>query len=133
MPRARTLLIAHWASRIVTGGILAMGVIPKFTGQAGELAAKLPGGDGAAIAIGAVELAAIVLMFVPRTTLVGSALAAVIMLGAIGSHLFGPVGMEGDFASMFIMAIIAFLGALGASALARARGVRLSGPTPKTA
>jgi len=63
-----------------------------------------------------------VLMFVPKTTLIGSGLAAVIMLGAIGSHLVGPVGMEGDMASMFGMAIVAFLASVAASGLAWKRG-----------
>lgn len=109
-----------------------MGAIPKFTGGAAALAEKLPGGNAAVIAIGVAELAAIGLMFIPRLTLVGSALAAMIMLGAVASHIVGPVGMEGDFASMFIMALVALASAVAASVLAWRRGMlpRLPKPSP---
>lgn len=125
MASAKAMMIAHWATRVVAGGILVMGAMPKFTGGAAALAEKLPGGNTAALAIGAAEIVAVVLMFVPKTTLIGSALAAVIMLGAIASHVVGPVGMEGDFASMFGMAIVAFLAAAGASVIALKRGKKL--------
>lgn len=100
-----------------------MGAMPKFTGGAAALAEKLPGGNAATIAIGAAEIIAVVLMFVPRTTLIGSGFAAVIMLGAIGSHIVGPVGMEGEMATMFGMAVVALLAATGASWLAWKRRV----------
>jgi hypothetical protein len=43
------------------------------------------------------------------------------MLGAIGSHIVGPVGMEGDFAGMLVMASIAFVGASAATVIALLR------------
>jgi len=123
MASDKPLMIGHWAARIVTAGILLMGAVPKFTGGAAELVEKLPGGMAAAIAIGVAELVAVGLMFVPKLTLFGSGLAALIMLGAIGSHVVGPVGMEGDLGSMMLpMAIVAFLAAAAASALAFVRG-----------
>jgi len=122
MASDKPLMIGHWAARIVTAGILLMGAVPKFTGGAAELVEKLPGGMAAAIAIGVAELVAVGLMFVPKLTLFGSGLAALIMLGAIGSHVVGPVGMEGDLGSMLPMAIVAFLAAAAASALAFVRG-----------
>ena len=114
MINARTLTIVHWAARLIAAGILVMGVIPKFTGNAGALAAKLPSGASTVLAIGLAESAAIVLILLPKTTLIGAGLASVIMLGAVVSHLAGPVGMEGDFQGMFFMA----LGALSMSVLA---------------
>lgn len=125
MSNEKPIMIAHWVTRIIAAGILAMGAIPKFTGGAAELAEKLPGGNAAAIGIGAAEIIAIVVMLVPKTSMYGSALAAVIMLGAIGSHIVGPVGMEGDFATMFGMAIVAFLAATAATVIAikRSKGV----------
>ena len=112
------LVIAHWATRLVASGILAMGALPKFTGGAAALAERLPGGNAATIGIGLAEIAAIALMLVPKTAMVGSALASLIMLGAIGSHIVGPVGMEGDFATMFVMAIVAFIAAAAATGIA---------------
>jgi len=133
MANAKPIVIGHWVARVIAGGILVMGAMPKFTGGAAALAEKLPGGNAAAIAIGVAEVVAIILMFVPKTTLVGSALAALIMLGAIGSHLVGPVGMEGDMASMFGMAIVAFLAAAAASGLAWKRGAAINPQEPAPA
>jgi uncharacterized membrane protein YphA (DoxX/SURF4 family) len=113
----KPLVFVHWGTRIVAGGILLMGAIPKFTGAAAELAEKLPGGTITTTAIGIAELIAVVLMFVPKTSLIGSALAAMIMLGAVASHVIGPVGFEGDFAMMFGLALIALLSSLAATAV----------------
>jgi len=104
--------IASWIVRLIVVAIFAIGAAPKFTGGAGALAEALPAGNVMIYVIGLLELLAIVLLLVPKTALVGSALAGVIMLGAIGSHLVGPVGMEGEFATMFIMALIAFAAAI---------------------
>lgn len=107
MTSAKTVGIVHWAARLIAAGILVMGVIPKFTGNAGALAAKLPGGTTSVMLIGLAELTAIVLILVPKTTIIGAGLASVIMLGAVVSHVAGPVGMEGDFQGMFFMALVA--------------------------
>jgi len=109
--------IIGWALRIIVAGIFAMGVIPKLTGGAALLAEKLPGGDTAVLAIALAEALAIVLILVPKTVLVGSVLAALIMLGAIASHVVGPVGFEGDFAAMFVMALIALAASVGTIAI----------------
>lgn len=124
------IVIGHWVARVIAAGILVMGAMPKFTGGAAALVEKLPGGNAAVMAIGVAEVIAVVLMFVPKTTLLGSGLAAAIMLGAIGSHIIGPVGFEGDFASMFGMAVVAFLASASATGIAWKRGIRLvSGAT----
>jgi len=133
LSNASPLVIAHWITRLIVVGIFAMGAIPKFTGNAAELAEKLPGGTAAAIAIGIAEIVAIVLILVPKTTLAGSVLAALIMLGAVFSHIVGPVGMEGDLGAMLPMAIIALLAAIGSAVIAKKRGYTLlpgSGATP---
>lgn len=122
--KAKALIIGHWAARLVTAGILTMGIMPKFTGGAAPLAEKLPGGLPTAMAIGVVELIAVVLMFVPKTTIIGSALALVIMTGAVISHIVGPVGMEGDLGAMVYMAAGAFVAAAISTGLALARGAR---------
>lgn len=124
MNSTKPLMIGHWVARLIVIGIFAMGAIPKFTGNAGALADVLPGGNAAVLAIGAAEVAAIVLLLIPKTTLFGSVLAVSIMLGAIGSHIVGPVGMEGDAGAMFPLALVAFLAAAGSGALAWIRGWR---------
>ena len=129
----KTLTIAHWATRIIASVILAMGAIPKFTGGAGELIEKLPGGAASATVIGVAELAAIVLMLLPRTAMLGTMAAGLIMLGAVGSHLVGPVGMEGDFATMFVMALIALIASAAGTAIAWRRGYRLPLVAPQPA
>jgi len=118
--------IASWIARLIVVAIFAMGAVPKFTGGAGALAEALPAGDVMVYVIGLMEVLAIVLLLAPKTALVGSALAALIMLGAIGSHLVGPVGMEGDFATMFIMALIAFAAAVASL------GIQLKRKEPRT-
>ncbi len=125
MSGATPLVVIHWITRLIVVGIFIMGAIPKFTGGAGELVEVLPGGMAAAIAIGLAEVAAIVLILIPKTTLIGSIFAAVIMLGAVFSHIVGPVGMEGDLGAMLPMAIIALLAAIGASVIAQKRGYSL--------
>lgn len=111
MPTSRTLSIASWSARIVTAGILTMGAIPKFTGGAAALAAALPGGSATVLGIGAAETVAVVLLLIPRLARFGAALAAVLMLGAVASHLFGPVGMDGELGGMFPLAVLALLSA----------------------
>jgi hypothetical protein len=109
MANIRTLAIVHWVTRLAAAGILVMGALPKFTGNAGALAAKLPGGSTSVLLIGLAESAAIVLLMVPKMTLIGAGLASLIMLGAVVSHVAGPVGMEGDFQGMFFMALVALV------------------------
>jgi hypothetical protein len=54
-------------------------------------------------------VAAIVLILIPKATLVGAFLGAAIMLGAIASHFVRPVGLEGDAGAMFPLAIVTFI------------------------
>ncbi len=82
MRNSRDADIAHWAARLVTVGILAMGSLPKFTGGSAALADKLPGGATSVLLIGVVEVIAIVLILVPRTTMIGSAIVALSALAA---------------------------------------------------
>ena len=127
----KALTIAHWTTRLVASGILAMGAIPKFTGGAGELIDKLPGGAASATLIGVAEVVAIVLMLAPRTAMLGTVLAGVLMFGAVGSHVVGPVGMAGDFATMFLLAIIALLASVAGTVFAWRRGYRLPLVSPQ--
>lgn len=121
--------VARWALRVVAVAILVMGALPKFTGGADVLADRLPGGGMSVLVIGVVEVVAITLLLTPRLALVGSALTVLVMGGAVVSHLVGPVGMEGDFASMFVMALIALAAGAAATVLEwRTRAASAAGP-----
>ncbi|RNC81849.1 MAG: hypothetical protein ED559_08715 [Phycisphaera sp.] len=65
-------------------------------------------------------------MFIPRKTIVGSGFAAILMVGAVGSHVIGPVGMEGHMGTMMILASIALLAAIIATAVA----IKRKSPSP---
>lgn len=123
-PRSRRpdrITIGFWTARILTGAILAFGALPKLTGQAGPLAEALGTPYAVVVAIGLAEVAAVTLLFVPGLALAGAALAAAVMFGAVGSHLVGPVGLEGDLGSMFPLALIALAGAVASGVLAWVR------------
>ena len=120
MSEQKNMKIVRWTAKIVTVGIFtAVGWLPKFTGQAGALADKLVdfGGTNAVYGIAAMEVIAIILLLMPKTALYGALLAVGLMLGAIGSHVAGPVGMEGEFFGVFIMAIVALVTASTAALL----------------
>lgn len=112
------LTIATWVAQVVVAGVFAMGALPKFTGNAGALADKLPMGATSVYAIGAIEALAIVLILIPKTAVYGAILASLVMLGAILSH-FTIVGFEGDFGPMFGMALVAFVAAAAVIGLRR--------------
>lgn len=107
--------IGYWITKILTVVIFTVpaGWVPKLilTSQSAALVEKLDGygGQAAVYGIGVIELAAVILLLIPKTALIGSAIAVVTMLGAIVSHVSGIVGMEGDFAMIFVMAIVGLL------------------------
>jgi len=62
------------------------------------------------IVSGIAELIAVVLILIPRTTLLGALMGAGVMLGAIVSHLFVlGIEVQNDEGMLFILAIITFL------------------------
>ena len=114
----KALTITRWVAKLITIGTFTVtGFIPKFTGMAEPLAEKLPGGWPVVIAIGVMELVTILIILFPRTTFFGLVLAIFTMLGAIGSHIVGPVGIEGDFLGVFIAALITLATSSVAAAL----------------
>ncbi len=122
----KALSAARWLSKLVAvGSLTVVGFVPKLTGMAGPLAEALPGGWPVVIAIGVVELITVALILIPKTAFFGSALAVLTMLGAIASHLIGPVGIEGDFLGVFIAAIITLAAAVVAAALEYRKNIGL--------
>lgn len=113
----RGLMIGTWVARIVVVAIFLMGALPKFTGGATALDEVLPGPYAVLYLIAASELLAAVLILVPRTARIGAALAAAVMLGALGSHFVGPVGTSGDVGGMWPLALVALIAAAGSFVL----------------
>lgn len=129
----KAITITRWAAKFVVVLILTItGFVPKFTGMAGPLAEKLPGGWPVVIAIGVTELITVIAILIPRTAFFGSLLAVFTMLGAIASHIVGPVGIEGDFLGVFIAALITLAASVTATILElrKAGGVRKLLPKP---
>ncbi len=107
--------VGSWIAQVVTAAILVMGALPKFTTPLSELPLTsgenaLPGPAGLIYAVGALEILAIVLLLVPKTIVFGAMLAAVIMLGALISHV-AFLGFEGMMLQMSIMAAVALVAA----------------------
>ena len=102
----------YWITKVLLVVIftIPVGWVPKLimTGQSAELAERLSdvGGRGAVTGIGVIELITVILVLIPKTALIGAGVAAVVMLGAIGSHVVGPVGFEGPASMMFVFALV---------------------------
>ena len=97
--------------RVVAAIILVQTLYFKFTGapESVYIFTKVGAEPVGRIGSGVVELIAAVLLFVPRYTWLGAALACGVMFGAIGSHLT-LLGIEvmGDGGLLFAMACIVF-------------------------
>lgn len=104
--------IIQWILRLTAAIILLQTLYFKFTGaeESVYIFSTLGIEPYGRIGSGIVEMIAAVLILIPRTTLLGALLGAVVMLGAIFSHLF-VLGIEvkNDGGELFILAIITFL------------------------
>jgi hypothetical protein len=102
-----------WIAQIVAAAILAMTLPFKFSGAEETVRLFDALGAGAAGRIGSavVETIAVLMLLTPRLAALGGLLTLGIMSGAILSHFFilGIV-WDGD-ASLFTMAVIAFVAA----------------------
>lgn len=81
--------VASWGLRLLAAGILLQTLFFKFTGseESVYIFSTLGAEPWGRIGSGLVELAASVLLLWPGRTAYGAALAALMMIGAIGSHL----------------------------------------------
>jgi len=102
--------ILDWIFRILLAALFLMAALPKLTGDpmAAAMIDKLGVGSWAGPVIGLAELTAAILLLVPKTVVVGAALALVVLVGAILSHLtvLGISLGEEDGGSMFAMASV---------------------------
>lgn len=65
------------------------------------------------IGSGVIELIASILIFIPKTTLIGALLGSGTMLGAVFSHIFVlGVEVQNDGGTLFVLAVITLLSCL---------------------
>lgn len=102
-----------WVAQIVAAVILLQTLFFKFTAAPEsvyifETLGMEPVGR---IVSGIAELIASVLLLIPGTAALGGVIALGVMAGALGSHLFGPLGIEvqGDGGLLFGLACLVAL------------------------
>lgn len=126
-PLSRPALVASWVAQVAVAVILLQTLYFKFT-YAPETAYIFEGRGGrpAATLVGALELVAAVLLFVPRRAAIGAALALGLIGGAIFTHLTAlgievknPATGEGDGGLLFGLALAVAVGSLVVLAVRR--------------
>ncbi|MEQ8316205.1 MAG: hypothetical protein RIE77_10050 [Phycisphaerales bacterium] len=113
----KPFVIASWVGQLVVAGILAQTLFFKFTNAPEtQVIFEDLGGRPAAIASGVFELVVVVLILIPRTAAFGAVGGALMMLGAIASHLAvigiavpTPDGTGDDGGTLFGMAVAVLL------------------------
>ena len=123
---AKVLTVALWIARLLVAGILGLAAFGKFFMFAPDgsmaLADALGVGRGVITLIGLVELAAAVLILIPRRHTLGAMLAALAMVGALFSHAT-KIGWSGTAAAeMWPMALMVLAAAVFVLIARRARG-----------
>ena len=96
----KNLDITAWVMQgIVAIVFLAMGALPKLAGQymPEQVFEQVGMGSAGMYATGIAELLAGILILIPRTNWIGAGLGAVVMVGAVGSHLFTDLGIRPEF------------------------------------
>ncbi|SHE72152.1 DoxX-like family protein [Mariniphaga anaerophila] len=103
--------------RLAIAVILVQTLYFKFTGhaEAVHIFTVLGAEPVGRIFVGIMELVTAVLLLLPRTSLHGALLTIGLMIGAIGSHLFTPLGIvvqwggNSDGGLLFTLALSSFL------------------------
>jgi len=98
-----------WPLRIVPAVILLQTLFFKFTAseESVYIFSRLGAEPYGRIGSGVIELAAAILLLIPRTTLFGAILAFGIMAGAIASHLLVlGIVVQDDCGTLFTLAIV---------------------------
>ena len=102
-----------WAAQVIVAVILLQTLYFKFTGapESVHIFETLGLEPVGRIGSGVAELIASVLLLIPSTAALGGLVAAGVMVGAIGSHLFTPLGIDvlGDGGLLFGMAVTVFV------------------------
>ena len=96
----KKLDITSWIMQgLVAIVFLAQGALPKLTGNdySSQLFEMVGMGDAGMYATGVAELLTGVLILLPKTNWIGAGLGVMLMVGAIGSHLFTDLGIAPVF------------------------------------
>lgn len=105
----RALSVISWSAQIVAAGIMGQTLFFKFAGapEPVYIFTTLGAEPWGRIGTGVLELAACVLLLLPRTAVLGALLGAGLMVGAITGHLtkLGIV-VKDDGGLLFALAII---------------------------
>ena len=125
---SNTASTVSWITRLPAVGILGMAGFAKVSGDPGSvylMQDMLGAPEVARYALGAAELVLAIALLVPKTLPYASFAVMLMMLGAIGSHLFklgisievpetAPEGVAASIGgpSLFVMAIVVFFSAL---------------------
>jgi hypothetical protein len=131
----RPLTIVSWVLQALVAIILFQTLFFKFTGaeESKHIFSTLGAEPWGRLGSGLVELAAVVLLLIPRTAAIGALLALGVITGAIGAHLT-KLGIEvrGDGGLLFTLALVVFAGSAGVLAIRRAQIPILGGrPTAR--
>ena len=112
---SKTQTYVSWGAQIVAAGILAMVMVPKFTGaqEAIDTFTTLGVEPWGRYVTASVEVVAVVLLLVPQLGLhaIGALVATALMVGALFSHA-SKLGFSGDAGSMAGMAIVVLIASL---------------------
>ena len=117
---SKPLRITSWVLQITAAFILGQTLFFKFTGaeETKALFEVLGAEPWGRYASGVMELIAVVLLLIPRTSVVGAMLALGVILGAIGAHLtklgisIDPVALGNEALEplagpmLFVMAVV---------------------------
>lgn len=109
---AKTAFYAERAAAIIAAMILLQTLYFKFTAHPDSvhIFTKIGGEPFLRIGSGIVELIIASLLLIPRTSLYGGLAGFVLMLGAIGQHLFVlGINVNNDGGTLFVLAITTLL------------------------
>jgi uncharacterized membrane protein YphA (DoxX/SURF4 family) len=104
--------IVTWLLRIIVAVIFSQTFFFKFTGseESVYIFSTLGMEPFGRIATGIAELAAVILILIPRTSYIGALIGLGIMIGAITSHLTVlGIEVQNDGGTLFMMALIVFI------------------------
>lgn len=105
-----------WGLRILAAVILTQSLIYKFGAHPDSvmLFSTLGVEPFGRIALGVIELLVAILILNPKTTLLGALMGTMIMIGALGAHIF-QIGIifNNDGGKLFGLALVCFLACVG--------------------
>jgi uncharacterized membrane protein YphA (DoxX/SURF4 family) len=120
--------IGPWVLRIIAAVIMLQTLYFKFSGadESVYIFSQLGMEPWGRIGTGVLELIASLLILFPKTTFPGALLAAGLMAGAIGSHLFKlGIVIKNDGGQLFIYALLVFFSSAALIFIYRHAGISL--------